>query len=160
MKIHYKWRSLAGQIICKWAIFQFAMLNNQRVYIHYVTFCEGWISADLYGMGRNHDEGNYVSRTILEFMHINHQWTMIFHKFSIAMWFVFHQKTPNCRSSFHGLAAPCGAQPPVRWNTAGRRSKLAMSLDHFFRDGRWDLWRHIVFFLSLSIDYIRLYKII
>ena len=30
-----KWRFLAGKIIYKWTIFQFAMLNNQRISINY-----------------------------------------------------------------------------------------------------------------------------
>jgi hypothetical protein len=29
-KIHYKWRFIAGRVICKWAI-SIAMSNNQRV---------------------------------------------------------------------------------------------------------------------------------
>jgi hypothetical protein len=29
---HHKWRFLAWKIICKWAIYTMAMLNNQRVF--------------------------------------------------------------------------------------------------------------------------------
>ena len=35
-KIHDKWRCLAGEIICKWAMAAMAMLNNQRV--HFAIF--------------------------------------------------------------------------------------------------------------------------